>query len=622
MKIQNISLILVLTFLAGFPISGNRTPFVSTSWQAKVDPWVMESAALGKTEFLVFLSQQANLSWADHLRTKSEKGAYVFARLTETANRTQKKLIGILQAQGVEYRSFWVANMVWVRSDAATLQQIAQLPDVAHIYANPHVRLESPRQDIQPPQSPQSIDTIEWNLTRVDAPEVWAAGYTGQGVVIGGQDTGYQWDHPALKGKYRGWDGAIADHNYNWHDAIHTLGGGGICGPDSPSPCDDQIHGTHTMGIMVGDDGAGNQIGMAPGARWIGCRNMDQGVGTPATYSECYQWFIAPTDLNDQNPQPALAPDVINNSWSCPTSEGCTDPNVLRTVVENVRAAGIVTVQAASNLGSACSTINSPAAIYDASFTVGATGYTDDITYYSSRGPVTVDGSNRMKPDVSAPGDGVRSSIPTNSYAYLGGTSMAAPLVAGLVALLISAYPGLAGNVDLIEALITQNAVPKTTAQNCGGSGMAVPNNVYGWGRINANQAASNAALNLRNTPESAFYAPGELITYNLEVSRDYPSGVTNVVLTDTVPANTTFISATQPYTQNGNVVEWDFPSLGAGETQTVQLVVQAPASGIWTILNQDYGVRSDETAVPIEGVTLRTFVANYLLFFPWLPQP
>ena len=124
---------------------------------------------------------------------------------------------------------------------------------------------------------------------------------------------------------------------------------------------------------MVGDDGAGNQIGMAPGAKWIGCRNMEQGWGTPQTYIECYQWFLAPTDLMGENPRPDLAPHIVNNSWSCPVKEGCTDPNVLLTVVENLRAAGILSVHSAGNSGSSCSTVNTPAAIYDASLTVGNT---------------------------------------------------------------------------------------------------------------------------------------------------------------------------------------------------------------------------------------------------------
>ena len=125
---------------------------------------------------------------------------------------------------------------------------------------------------------------------------------------------------------------------------------------------------------------------------------MDSGVGTPATYAECYQWFIAPTDLNGENARPDLAPDVINNSWGCPTSEGCTDPNVLLTVVQNLVAAGIVSAHSAGNSGRSCSTISEPAAIYDKSFTVGATNSNDAIADFSSRGPVSVDGSNRSKP--------------------------------------------------------------------------------------------------------------------------------------------------------------------------------------------------------------------------------
>jgi subtilisin family serine protease len=312
----------------------------------------------------------------------------------------------------------------------------------------------------------------------------WSAGVTGQGVVVGGQDTGYQWTHPALKNHYRGWNGVSADHNYNWHDAIHS--GGGVCGPDSPQPCDDTDHGTHTMGTMVGDDGGSNQIGMAPGAKWMGCRNMDQGVGAPSTYAECFQWFVAPTDLNDQNPDPSKAPDVINNSWGCPTSEGCNNPNVLRPVVENTRAAGIVVVVSAGNSGSGCGTVNTPAAIYDASFSVGSVNSQNNISSFSSRGPVTLDGSQRLKPDVSAPGENIRSSVP-GGYAFFSGTSMAGPHVVGLVALAISAQSCFRGDVDALEQYVKAHALARTTSQQCGGiPGSSIPNNTYGYGALAA----------------------------------------------------------------------------------------------------------------------------------------
>jgi len=477
-----------LVALLALTVAFAGRPAAATSWSEKVDPWVLDQlvrSPSGESEFLIVLAEQADLSRARELPTKLAKGRYVFDQLREMALRTQAPLLDELARAGVVHRPFWIANLIWAQGNETAIASLAGRADVARIAANPRVHLDWPTRAAgnEPALVPEAI---EWNITQVNAPAVWALGFTGQGAVVGGQDTGYQWNHPALEGKYRGWNGATADHNFNWHDAIHS--GGGACGANSPLPCDDTNHGTHTMGTMVGDDGGANQIGMAPGARWIGCRNMDQGNGTPTTYAECYQWFLAPTDLNNLNPDPALAPDVINNSWSCPPAEGCTDPNVLLTVVNNVRAAGIVTAHSAGNSGSSCSTINAPAAIYDASFTVGATTSTDAPSSFSSRGPVTVDGSNRMKPDIAAPGSGVRSSIPGALYTSFSGTSMASPHVAGLVALLVSADPVLAGNVDRIEELVRRSAFhPATSTQVCGGVAANVfPNNTFGAGRIDA----------------------------------------------------------------------------------------------------------------------------------------
>ena len=490
--------ILVILILLLMPASASATP----AWQSKVDPWVLETAEAaesGETEFLVYLREQADLSAAASLPTKAEKGAYVFRQLREMAKRTQPPLIAALKAMGVAYQPYWVANMIWVRGDGAAVQALALRPDVAHLYANPSVQLQAPIEESDQVVQVEAPDTVQDNLIQIHADEVWARGFTGQGAVIGGQDTGYDWDHPALINAYRGWNGATADHDFNWHDAIHS-GAGTPCPSNSPVPCDgySRSHGTHTMGIMVGDDGATHQIGVAPGARWIGCRNMNNsGAGTPATYTECYQWFMAPTDISGVISDTSKAPDVINNSWGCTYDEGCRSPNALLSVVENVRAAGIMTVHSAGNSGGNtnddCESVSEPAAIYAASFTVGAVYGSDAMAEFSSRGPVAVDGSNRRKPDVVAPGVGILSSIRGTGYNTMDGTSMAAPHVAGLVALLISVDPSLRGDVDALEDLIESTAVEIDVdpVQTCGGiPSSQIPNNTFGWGRVDAFLAA------------------------------------------------------------------------------------------------------------------------------------
>jgi subtilisin family serine protease len=459
--------------------------------EAKLDPRLYEAALAAPgapVEWLIELTEQADLSGAARLRGKRAKGRFVFERLRETASRTQPRLITLLKQAGLPYRAFWGANVIWTRGSLETARTMAARTDVGHIYANVPVAMELPLPEAGPGRGTPAPLSIEWGVSRVRATNAWALGFTGQGVIIGGQDTGYDWDHPALKRQYLGWDGTNADHNYHWHDAIHS--GGGTCGADAAEPCDDHGHGTHTMGTMLGDDLAGNQVGVAPGARWIGCRNMNVGYGTPATYTECFEWFIAPTDLEGENPDPDRAPDVISNSWGCPSSEGCIDPNALSSIVHSVRSAGIVIVASAGNNGAGCGTVSDPPAIYDDSFTIGNTDSANAIYGSSSRGPVTVDGSNRMKPDLSAPGTSIRSSLRGGSYGNMTGTSMAAPHVAGVVALLLSAHPGLGGEVARIERLLTRTATPLRNSQVCGGiSSTNVPNNTFGWGLVDAHAA-------------------------------------------------------------------------------------------------------------------------------------
>lgn len=470
-----LTLAAMLWLAAGPAVAG------ASQWRAKVHPRVLAEAERGPVEFLVFFEEQADLSFADGIADKPHKGRAVVDALRETAERAQAPLRSWLAGRGLEHRPFWIADMILVRGDLEVVESVARRPEVKRLDANPRVAVDLPDTDAV---AGWEGGVIEWNVLQIGADRVWDMGFTGKDIVVAGQDTGYDWDHPAIVGAYRGWDGTTVDHDYNWHDSIHA--GGGVCGTDSPEPCDDQTHGTHTMGTMVGDDGGANRIGVAPGARWIGCRNMNQGVGTPATYSECFEWLVAPTDGNGLHPDPSKAPHVVNNSWSCPPSEGCS-PGTLRTVTANAQAAGIVVVVSAGNAGSACETVVDPPAIYGESFSVGATDSSDVIASFSSRGPVTVDGSYRMKPEVSAPGVSVRSSTPNGTYGFKSGTSMAGPHVAGLVALLLDARPDLIGKVKEVERLVELSAVPLTGSQTCGGvPGTDVPNNTYGFGRVDA----------------------------------------------------------------------------------------------------------------------------------------
>lgn len=473
--------------LAAFSV-GAQPPVSRAAVDAKV--WqALEST--GRADVLLILEEQADLKGAVALPSKEAKGRYVFEALQAVAEASQRDLKAFLSRQGLAHRSFYIVNALAVEVDEAQLQNLARRRDVARIVANAPFRAVPDLPEI----AGVAPEGIELNLIRVHADDVWALGHTGEGVVVAGQDTGYDWDHPALIRQYRGWDGAIVNHDYNWHDSIHS--GDDPCGADSPEPCDDYGHGTHTMGILVGDDGADHQIGMAPGARWIGCRNMDRGVGSPASYMECFEFFLAPYPLDGAPDQgnPGLAPDVVNNSWACLVSEGCIDPGILELSVEALRQAGIVVVASAGNTGSACGTIVSPPAIYPGSLTVGNfSHWADQIATNSSRGPVTYDGRTYRKPDLAAPGTGILSSLPGGNYGYMSGTSMAAPHVAGAVALLLSAAPTYRGQVEAIEQLLMRTAEPKTTIQGCGGDGPTdVPNNVWGWGILDVQAAVDEA---------------------------------------------------------------------------------------------------------------------------------
>ncbi len=188
----------------------------------KIDQKVLQETANGQeASFVINLSDQADVSSAHAMKNQAARGNYVFKTLKEHADRTQAPLRSMLASRNISYRSFWVANIIVATGDRSLVEDLADRSDVKIIESN------APSKWIEdaPPAKLDSPGTIEYGVSNVRAPEVWATGNTGQGIVIGNQDTGMRWTHNALKPHYRGWNGSVADHNYNWHDSIHSGGG-------------------------------------------------------------------------------------------------------------------------------------------------------------------------------------------------------------------------------------------------------------------------------------------------------------------------------------------------------------------------------------------------------------
>lgn len=462
---------------------------------------------------------------------RQAKAAFLYTELTATAQRTQAPLRAWLDEQGIPYRAFYLVNMLEIQGDARVVAALLHRPEVARLIANPlidqglHTLSRSPRFRWVGADAAQATPALPYGLDFTHAPDVWALGYTGQGIVVASQDTGVEWEHPALKAAYRG---VITDtttttmtHVYNWYDAWGTAGRPNRCANDAQVPCDDDGHGTHTVGTMVGDATviSGTVLGMAPDAVWIGCRNMKNGVGTPASYTACFEFFLAPYPQGGDpftDGRPELAPHIINNSWGCPPNEGC-DADSLRQVVETARAAGQMVVASAGNRGFGCGTVEDPIAIYDATFSVGAHNSTGAIASFSSRGGVTVDGSGRRKPDISAPGVSVYSTSVNAGFTVLSGTSMASPHVAGAVALLWSAVPALVGDIDMTEQVLIKSATPVPFNQCGEGDVPVTPNNTYGYGRLNilaaVQMARQPATVTVRLTDGQDMVIPGVSVT-------------------------------------------------------------------------------------------------------------
>lgn len=428
----------------------------------------------------VILKEQADLASIRQIDDIDERRSAAYRMLVQLANETQAGLRNTFDNVGVDYTPYYLVNAMEVRGGTLVRLYLSTRPEVDRVIPSPRLRPVSSEESLTTLIGSQSPPTgVQWNVSMIGADRVWEEfDVRGEGVVIGQSDSGADVNHPELKETYRG--NATGD-DYNWFDPWEG----------TPSPQDDGGHGTHTLGTIVGQNG----IGIAPGATWFACANLDRNLANPALYLDCMQFMLAPFP-QDGDPlrdgDPTLAADVLNNSWGCPELEGC-DPQALLAAANHLRDAGIFVVVSTGNDGPSCSTVNAPLSLYDSVFSVGAIDRSGNMAIFSSRGPVTADGSGRMKPDIAAPGVDIFSSLPGGTYGSNSGTSMAGPHVAGAVALLWSADPSLIGDIDRTEQLLIQAADPYTGSTDVGCFTGDIPNAAYGYGVLDVYEAVKIA---------------------------------------------------------------------------------------------------------------------------------
>jgi len=459
----------VATGLAASGTAAQAAP-PSPSADAKIRPELMSKLQTDReADFWIRFRDKADLKAASQIKDWNARGEAVVAALQKTAAQSQAGTKASLTSQGVQFKAYWGSNAIKVTSGSLSLaQSMAARAEVEGLYLP--VAYKTP--EITKGAAEHTVNAVEWGIANIKADQVWAQyGVKGAGITVANIDTGVQFDHPALVTSYRGNNGdGTFNHNYNWFAAA------GSC----TAPCDTNGHGTHTMGTMAGLDGA-NQIGVAPEVNWIaanGCCPTDQAL------IDSGEWMLMPRDLNDQNPDVSKRPNIINNSWG--STLPSNDP-FMEDISNAWTASGIFGMWANGNSGTlGCNSSGSPGSRI-INHSAGNYDINNNINASSGRG-VGQDGE--IKPNISAPGTNVRSSVPGNGYANFSGTSMASPHVAGTIALLWSASEALRGNVAATRALLDNTAVDKADSQ-CGGT--ADDNNVYGEGRLDA-LALLNAA--------------------------------------------------------------------------------------------------------------------------------
>lgn len=393
----------------------------------------------------------------------------------ELAKSTQASILEILKNEKNKgnvksYESFFIINCVNLVARKSVIVELAKRDDVEKIIENKVIKVEKPEKNEKIRMSRSAYDIhIPWNLKAINAYK--AQRYTkdcNNEVVVGIIDSGVDSTHRAISKNYRGNDSSLAA--YSWYNTITGKDG------SQEKPYDDRGHGTHVCGTILGSK-ENALLGVAPKAKWIGVKVFDQdGETDNVKLLKAGEWIMAP------NGDPTKAPKVVNNSWGGNSNDG-----FFQEIVKKWREAGIFPVFSAGNVGpfndGGDDSIGTPGA-YPESYAVGAIRKDEHIAKFSLRGKSSY--TNKIKPDIVAPGVNILSCIPGEKYTIYTGTSMAAPHVTGVIALMLQVNPNL--TVDQIENILNETALPLKDEYYT-----TTPNNGYGYGKVNAVSAVQLA---------------------------------------------------------------------------------------------------------------------------------
>lgn len=504
----------------------------------------------------------------------AERTETVIRTLKQKANATQPLLLEAFRnnpkIDANSIQSYWIVNMIKIKAKLDVIETLSNMPEIAFIDLSATLALdefttESYEDGIT---GLNVVNGIEPGLAAINAPAMWALGYTGFGTKALSIDTGVEPNHPAFDYKY---EGLFSSNAQAWFDYNGQT--------DTPNDCDG--HGTHTVGTMLGLDRENNDtIGVAFDATWMGSQAICGGGSADNIAS--FQWAIDPdgdsTTIDDM-------PTVICNSWYDPAANNSQCGGMYQNLFDALEAVGVAVVFSAGNDGPSVSTITAPKNINNdlvSVFCVGAlsvsSSFTQSIASFSSRGPSTCGdtGSYLIKPEVSAPGVNVRSADLNGTYSFKSGTSMAAPHVSGAILLLKQAFPTLTGRQIKLALYYSAIDLGIPGEDNDYGMGaidvLAAYQYLINQGHIPANPysnrdlAAQNLDLpevlcnaNLTISPSVEFVNTGTDTIYNALIRYTFSSGLTDTIQWSGVAAHgdTLFIQ-TNPIPLNGGFYDFE----------------------------------------------------------------